>query len=106
MGVAQVYRLPRVGTSFIARRDDPGLCPGDGWQMLAPRGKAGDRGPPGSRGTKGERGARGEATPTVVSWQIDRVHYRAIPTMSDGKPGAPLDLRPLFEAYHVEAGSA
>jgi|AmaraimetFIIA100_FD_contig_71_1277028_length_517_multi_6_in_0_out_0_2 hypothetical protein len=30
------------------------------------------------------------------------VHYRAVPTMSDGTPGAPLNLRPLFEAYQVE----
>src|SRR5262249_39125300 len=29
------------GASFVARWDDPGLCPGDGWQMLASRGKAG-----------------------------------------------------------------
>ena len=55
---------------------------------------------------KGEKGAKGEATPTIINWTIDRVHYRAIPTMSDGKPGAPLDLRPLFEAYHEEAGRA
>jgi hypothetical protein len=94
------------GASYIARRDNPGLCPGDGWQLLASRGKAGDKGQPGPPGKKGERGERGEATPTIVSWQIDRAHYRAVPTMSNGKPGPPLDLRPLFEAYHEEAGSA
>ena len=42
-------------------------------------------------------GERGEATPTIVSWQIDPRHYRAVPTMSNGKPRPPLDLRPLFE---------
>jgi hypothetical protein len=121
------------GASFIARRDDPGPCPGDGWQMLASRGKAGDKGQPGPRGEKGELGPRGEkgdlgpigksgergepgppgrrgdraeASPTIISWAVDPVHYRAVPTMSNGKPGAPLDLRPLFEAYHEEAGSA
>jgi hypothetical protein len=47
------------GASFIARRDDPGPCPRDGWQMLASRGKAGDKGQPGPRGEKGERPARG-----------------------------------------------
>jgi hypothetical protein len=41
-----------------------------------------------------------------VSWQIDRAHYRAVPTMSNGKAGAVLELRPLFEAYHEEAGRA
>jgi hypothetical protein len=48
---------------------------------------------------KGECGARGEASPTIVSWQIDAVHYRAVPTMSDGKAGAPLELRDLFQQF-------
>jgi hypothetical protein len=34
---------------------------------------------------------------------VDPVHYRAIPTMSDGTGGAPLDLRPLFERFCEEA---
>jgi hypothetical protein len=38
------------GGSFIARRDDPGPCPGDGWQSLTMPGKRGDKGPPGPRG--------------------------------------------------------
>jgi hypothetical protein len=85
------------------------MCPGPGWQLLTSPGKAGDKGqpgPPGKKGERGEKGEKGEATPTIVSWQIDRTHYRAVPTMSNGKPGAPLDLRPLFEAYHEEAGRA
>jgi hypothetical protein len=45
---------------------------------------------------------RSATSPTILSWQFDRRHYRAIPTMSDGKPGAPLDLRPFFEMYHHE----
>jgi hypothetical protein len=97
------------GGSFVARCDDPGMCPGPGWQLLTSPGKAGDKGqpgPPGKKGERGEKGEKGEATPTIVSWQIDRTHYRAVPTMSNGKPGAPLDLRPLFEAYHEEAGRA
>jgi hypothetical protein len=94
------------GASYIARCDDPGICPGDGWQLLSRPGRRGPVGETGPCGRKGERGARGEAAPTIINWTIDRVHYRAIPTMSDGKPGAPLDLRPLFEAYHEEAGRA
>ena len=41
------------GGSFVAIRDDPGPCPGDGWRLLAAQGKAGrpgERGPPGARG--------------------------------------------------------
>jgi hypothetical protein len=84
--------------SYIARRHDPGICPGDGWQILSRSGRRGPVGEIGPRGRKGERGARGEATPTIIHWAIDRVHYRAIPMISDGKPGAPLDLRPLLSA--------
>jgi hypothetical protein len=45
-------------SSFIARHDDPGLCPGDGWQLLAAHGTRGEKGLPGSRGEKGDKGAR------------------------------------------------
>jgi hypothetical protein len=96
------------GTAFIARCDNPGVCPGsgDGWQALALRGKAGDRGLSGPRGMKGERGARGEATPTITVWTVDRKRYRVIPSMSDGTFGAPLELRELFEQFVEETGHA
>ena len=41
------------GGSFIARRDNPGACPGDGWQVMAERGKPGKPGPVGPRGERG-----------------------------------------------------
>jgi hypothetical protein len=46
------------GASFAARREDPGPCPGEGWQLIAAQGK---RGNPGERGAgaKGERGMPG-----------------------------------------------
>jgi hypothetical protein len=99
-------RLDIVSTfdgAFIACHDSPGICPGAGWQLLASRGSAGDKGPPGPRGTKGERGERGEATPTIILWTIDRKHYRAVPTMSNGEVGAPLELRELFQQFCDEA---
>jgi hypothetical protein len=37
------------GSSFIARHDDPGPCPGDGWQLIASAGRAGKLGPKGAR---------------------------------------------------------
>lgn len=46
------------GSSFVARVDDPGKCPGDGWQLLAAagsRGKAGEAGPRGVPGPAGQR---------------------------------------------------
>jgi hypothetical protein len=43
--MAASYRAGDVamlnGSSFVARRDNPGACPGDGWQLLAMRGKTG-----------------------------------------------------------------
>jgi hypothetical protein len=93
------------GCSFIARKDDPGDCPGPGWQVLSLRGNAGDRGRPGPAGKKGERGEKGEPAPMIISWVVDRTHYRAIATLSNGKPGPVLDLRPLFEQFVMETGA-
>lgn len=41
------------GASFIARRADPGPCPGEGWQMVAGQGKQGKPGLPGAPGKPG-----------------------------------------------------
>lgn len=50
------------GASFAARQDDPGPCPGAGWQLIAAQGK---RGNPGEKGREGLRG--------VASAQISRM---------------------------------
>lgn len=55
------------GASFVARRDNPGACPGEGWQLLAAQGK---RGQPGERGSAGAKGERGVAGPSVISATI------------------------------------
>jgi hypothetical protein len=39
----------------------------------------------------------------IASWQIDRANYIAVPVMSDGREGPPLELRSLFEQFHTEA---
>jgi hypothetical protein len=49
------------GASFVARADNPGPCPGEGWQMLSEKGRAGERGQPGAKGLPG----RGLAGATV-----------------------------------------
>ncbi|RLP22260.1 hypothetical protein D8676_25305 [Mesorhizobium sp. YM1C-6-2] len=53
------------GASFAAKRDNPGSCPGDGWQLIAAQGK---RGNPGERGRDGMRGASG---PRIDRMDID-----------------------------------
>jgi hypothetical protein len=63
------------GATFIARRDNPGICPGDGWQALSRQGRPGHRGETGERGPRGEKGEKGEPGATVVSaTKIDRSH--------------------------------
>jgi hypothetical protein len=57
------------GASFAARVDNPGTCPGEGWQLFAAQGKRGNPGERGAPGAKGDRGAPGPA-PTALS--VDR----------------------------------
>jgi hypothetical protein len=84
------------GASFIAKRDNPGPCPGDGWQLVAAQGKRGIAGP------KGEPGANGKDAPTIAGWGIDRKAYVLVPIMADGTYGPALELRELFEQFVLE----
>jgi hypothetical protein len=93
------------GGSFIARRDSPGDCPGDGWQLMARQGKpgiAGPRGEKGEPGAQGDRGERGAGAPRIASWKVDREKYAVTPIMSDGTQGQMLELRDLFKQYQDE----
>jgi hypothetical protein len=92
---AEAYKYLDVvalnGDSFIARKDDPGDCPGPGWQLLVkgqpgPRGEKGDKGEAGPRGEPGVPGPCGEPgekgdlgppgkLPIVKAYQPDTVHY-------------------------------
>jgi hypothetical protein len=78
---------------FVARKDDPGPCPGSGWKV-------------GPTGRKGEPGPRGEVGPVreIAAWDIDRKRFTASPVLSDGSKGPPLNLRLLFEQFQAEAG--
>jgi hypothetical protein len=89
----------RESSSFIATRDDPGPCPGDGWQMIACGGKRGAAGEKGERGPKGDAGASGA---TILGWKIERERYVATPVMSDGRDGPPLELRGLFQQFFAD----
>lgn len=83
------------GAEWRAKRDAPGPLPGAGWALAAKAGKQGD---PGKQGERGERGLPG---PTIAAWETR--DFLAVPVMSDGSRGPPLDLRGFFEVYHVEA---
>jgi hypothetical protein len=87
--------------SWVAKYDNPGPCPGDGWQLLASQGRTGEKGVKGDRGEPGPEGAPG---PSIVEWKTDPASYTATPIMADGSLGAPLHLRELFAQYHDERG--
>jgi hypothetical protein len=102
---ADYHRLDVVafnGGSFIALKDAPGPCPGSGWQLLASQGKRGVAGARGERGERGPKGDPGLSCVTISGWKIDRARYVAMPIMSDGSEGPPLELRGLFEQFLLE----
>jgi hypothetical protein len=94
------YRMLDVvatgGASFCAKRDDPGVCPGDDWQLIASQGKKGN---PGRDGVDGKPG---RDAPRIERWLTNCENFTAVPIMSDGSRGAPLELRALFERYNAE----
>jgi len=76
------------GGTFVARKDNPGPCPGDGWQLMARQGQ---------RGIAGPEGRRGPAGNVISGCILDRSNFRVTPRLSDGSLGPPLELRALFE---------
>jgi hypothetical protein len=91
----EAYRARDVviigGSSFVARRDDPGPCPGEGWQLFA---SAGSKGKPGEQGPAGKTGERGPPGPAVVSMDIGDDGLLVLRN-SDGSEVA-LDMYPLL----------
>ena len=83
------------GGAFVARRDDPGACPGSDWAMLSMRGPKGEKGDVGLRGETGPPGSIGPRGRTISGWRIDEKRLCVYPVMDDGKLGSILDLNPL-----------
>lgn len=79
------------GASFAAKSDNPGPCPGDGWQLIATQGK---RGAPGERGnaTKGDPGPPG---PRVRAVDVDDEGLLTL--KNDDGSTVTCDLYPLLE---------
>jgi hypothetical protein len=71
----------RGSSSFVALRDSPGMCPGEGWQLWAGSGRRGDKG---ERGERGERGQKGDPGPGVVRGAFTADDMKLILTQSDG----------------------
>lgn len=80
--------VARNGGSYVAMRDDPGPCPGEGWMLLTQPGK------PGGRGERGEKGERGLPGLSVVALGIDD---QGILTLTNGDgTQVQCDLYPLL----------
>jgi hypothetical protein len=62
-------------------------------------GKDGATGPRGERGERGSIGPRGEPAPAISGWRVDCAAHAAVPLLSDGSEGAPLELRGLFKQF-------
>jgi hypothetical protein len=44
----------------------------------------------------------GADAPAIIGWKIDREVFSAVPILSNGRKGPPLELRELFAQYQVE----
>lgn len=84
------------GSGWIAKHDNPGPLPGDGWMQLVRPGKTGERGLRGERGEPGRQGLPGVGVEDVL---IDG--YDLVVVMSDGRM-LKRSILPAFETYHAE----
>jgi len=78
--------------SFGAKRDNPGPCPGEDWQLLAGAGGRGKEGPPGPRGPKGDT----VNAPKIVKGVADAETMSLSLVFSDGQ-SVSVDLTPIAE---------
>jgi hypothetical protein len=103
---AEKYRkhdeVARDGATFVALRNDPGPCPGSGWQLRARQGQRGVRGDRGPQGPRGFTGPPGLSAPQLTGFEIDAAKYTVALKWSDGTRGPVLDLRPLFQQFQRE----
>jgi hypothetical protein len=88
------------GASFIAKYDNPGVCPdSSGWQLLSRQGRPGRKGERGPAGPKGDKGPPA-IVPRLLSSKIDENYNLTILRSDDSFEIIP--LREAFERYHSE----
>lgn len=86
------------GSAWMAKIDGPGDCPGEGWMLLAGRGKRGDRGDKGERGIEGKSGKDG-AQPVGLAIDAQTMEFRMI--LDNGEECA-ADFYPIAQAIRGE----
>jgi hypothetical protein len=87
------------GSSFMAKADSPGECPGDGWMLLAQRGKSGK---PGDRGERGIEGKSGKDGAQIIALHLDDKDMKFIAVMDDGNQ-LEADFYPIAKAIRGDA---
>ena len=73
---------------------------------IGPPGPRGRDGADGQRGPRGERGGMGPPGPRVIGWETDDASFTAAPLGSDGRKGAALHLRGMFETFNDQINDA
>lgn len=84
------------GGEFRANCDEPGACPGPGWNTSAQRGR---RGEPGARGERGVQGPKGRDGASIVEASLHG--FTLVLGMSDGEMHA-VDLVPAFREFQAQ----
>lgn len=88
------------GSSWLALKDEPGPCPGEGWALFAQRGAKGDRGDRGQKGDRGDPGEPGRAGIGIRDVVLDDSWSLSF-TLADSSKTM-IDLAPLFERFSLE----
>jgi hypothetical protein len=81
------------GSSWVARRDNPGALPGGGWQLLS------------SVGKRGARGERGERAPTWSGISFDPKLLTFQTRMNDGSLGPTVSLDCIFTGVQLDCAN-
>lgn len=74
------------GSSFVAKRNDPGDCPGDGWQLNAQTGRPGEK----------VKGDDGKAAPKIMGVDLDDTQL--VFRFDQGAPDLRVDLYPVLKS--------
>ena len=90
------------GGSFIARQDNPGACPGDGWQLHRPKAKPRQAGEPAASASRRTRasGRQGRARRGAGELADRRRANIVLARYVGWAQGTALNLRKLFEQFH------
>jgi hypothetical protein len=82
----------------MAKKDNPGECPGEDWMLLVQRGKRGEQGLRGEKGLQGQPGKDG-AQPVEVRYDLK--HMKQLMVLDNGDV-LETDVEPLARAIRGE----